>query len=209
MVNGINSQKEIVLKKYIGIVTVVLISHIGWSESQIAFVDMQELFTRFYKTELAQDQIRQQADEMKLEQDIMKDNIEEIRSNVEQLRADSRDTMLSEEVRSNKRVLMEEQLIEMQRLEQEMNEYEKLRTQQIDEQNTRMTKKLFDEIQNQIITYSKAQGFDAVIDRAAQSRIGINVIAYVDPIADITGAVLKNLNEGYDQVVPLVEEEAQ
>ena len=39
-----------------------------------------------------------------------------------------------------------------------MNEYEKLRTQQIDEQNTRMTKKLFDEIQNQIITYSKAQG---------------------------------------------------
>ena len=29
---------------------------------------------------------------------------------------------------------MEEQLIEMQRLEQEMNEYEKLRTQQIDEQ---------------------------------------------------------------------------
>ena len=185
----------------------MLISHVGWSESQIVFVDMQDLFTRFYKTQLAQDQIRQQADEMKLEQDIMKDNIEEIRSNVEQLRADSRDAMLSEEVRSNKRVLMEEQLIEMQRLEQEMNEYEKLRTQQIDEQNTRMTKKLFDEIQNQIITYSKAQGFDAVVDRVAQSRIGINVIAYVNPNVDITEAVLKNLNEGYEQVAPLVEEE--
>ena len=185
----------------------MLISHVGWSESQIVFVDMQDLFTRFYKTQLAQDQIRQQADEMKLEQGIMKDNIEEIRSNVEQLRADSRDTMLSEEVRSNKRVLMEEQLIEMQRLEQEMNEYEKLRTQQIDEQNTRMTKKLFDEIQNQIITYSKAQGFDAVVDRAAQSRIGINVIAHVNPNVDITEAVLKNLNEGYEQVAPLVEEE--
>ena len=195
------------MKKYIGIVTVILISHVGWSESQIVFVDMQDLFTRFYKTQLAQDQIRQQADEMKLEQDIMKDNIEEIRSNVEQLRADSRDAMLSEEVRSNKRVLMEEQLIEMQRLEQEMNEYEKLRTQQIDEQNTRMTKKLFDEIQNQIITYSKAQGFDAVVDRVAQSRIGINVIAYVNPNVDITEAVLKNLNEGYEQVAPLVEEE--
>ena len=187
----------------------MLISHIGWSESQIAFVDMQELFTRFYKTQLAQDQIRQQADEMKLEQDIMKDNIEEIRSNIEQLRTDSRDTMLSAEVRSNKRVLMEEQLIQMQRLEQEMNEYEKLRTQQIDEQNTRMTKKLFDEIQDQIITYSKANGFDAVIDRAAQSRIGINVIAYVSPIADITEVVLQNLNEGFDQVIPIVEEEVE
>ena len=197
------------MKKYIGIVTVVLISHLGWSESQIVFVDMQDLFTRFYKTQLAQDQIRQQADEMKLEQDIMKDNIEEIRSNIEQLRADSRDTMLSTEVRSNKRVLMEEQLIEMQRLEQEMNEYEKLRTQQIDEQNTRMTKKLFDEIQDQIITYSKAKGYDAVIDRSAQSRIGINVIAYVSPIADITEVILQNLNEGYDEVIPLSEEEAE
>ena len=197
------------MKKYIVIVTVMLISYVGWSESQLVFVDMQDLFTRFYKTQLAQDQIRQQADEMKLEQDIMKDNIEEIRSNVEQLRVDSRDVILSEEIRSNKRVLMEEQLIEMQRLDQEMNEYEKLRTQQIDEQNTRMTKKLFDEIQNEIITYSKAQGFDAVVDRAAQSRIGINVIAYVNPTADITEAVLKNLNEGYDQVAPLVEEEEQ
>lgn len=197
------------MKKYILILAVMLISHIGWSESQIAFVDMQELFTRFYKTQLAQDQIRQQADEMKLEQDIMKDNIEEIRSNIEQLRTDSRDTMLSAEVRSNKRVLMEEQLIQMQRLEQEMNEYEKLRTQQIDEQNTRMTKKLFDEIQDQIITYSKANGFDAVIDRAAQSRIGINVIAYVSPIADITEVVLQNLNEGFDQVIPIVEEEVE
>jgi|TARA_A100001015_G_scaffold288418_1_gene359250 Skp family chaperone for outer membrane proteins len=197
------------LKKYIGIVAVVLVSHVGWSESQIAFVDMQDLFTRFYKTQLAQDQIRQQADEMKLEQDIMKNNIEEIRTEIEQLRADSRDAILSAEVRSNKRVLLEEKLIEMQGLEQEMNEYEKLRKQQIDEQNTRMTKKLFDEIQDQIVMYSKEEGFDAVIDRTAQSRIGINVIAYVDSSADITELVLKNLNEGYEQVVPMVGEEAQ
>ena len=197
------------MKKYIGIVAVVLVSHVGWSESQIAFVDMQDLFTRFYKTQLAQDQIRQQADEMKLEQDIMKNNMEEIRTESEQLRADSRDAILSAEVRSNKRVLLEEKLIEMQGLEQEMNEYEKLRKQQIDEQNTRMTKKLFDEIQDQIVMYSKEEGFDAVIDRTAQSRIGINVIAYVDSSADITELVLKNLNEGYEQVVPMVGEEAQ
>ena len=96
------------MKKYIGIVAVVLVSHVGWSESQIAFVDMQDLFTRFYKTQLAQDQIRQQADEMKLEQDIMKNNIEEIRTEIEQLRAESRDAILRAEDRSNKRDLLEE-----------------------------------------------------------------------------------------------------
>lgn len=191
------------MKKLMGIIAVLLVSHVGWSESQIAFVDLQDIFTRFYKTQLAQDQIRQQADEMVLEQDIMKNNIEEIRAEIEQLRADSRDAMLSAEVRSNKRVVLEDKLIEMQQVEQEMNEYEKLRKQQIEEQNTRMTKKLFDEIQDHIVTYARTEGFDAVFDQSAQSRIGINVIAYVDPSADITDQILKELNEGYEQMTPV------
>jgi Skp family chaperone for outer membrane proteins len=91
----------------------------------------------------------------------------------------------------------------MQQVEQEMNEYEKLRKQQIEEQNTRMTKKLFDEIQDHIVTYARTEGFDAVFDQSAQSRIGINVIAYVDPSADITDQILKELNEGYEQMTPV------
>ena len=42
---------------------------------------------------------------MQLEQDIMQSNIEEIRREIEDLRTDSRDDMLSLEMRSNKRVL--------------------------------------------------------------------------------------------------------
>ena len=188
------------MKKSLLILTILLIHNFVWSDMQIAFVDMQKLFTSFYKTQLAQDQVRQQSDQMKLEQDIMQDNIEEIRQEIEDLRIDSRDNMLSAEVRSNKRVLLEEKLIELQSLEKEMNEYEVLRRKQIDEQNTRMTKKLFDEIQENIVNYSRENGFSAVVDHSAQSRIGIPIIAYVDPRVDITQGVLDLLNKGYEQV---------
>ena len=88
-----------------------------------------------------------------------------------------------------------------------MTEYEALRRKQIDEQNTRMTKKLFDEIQEKIVTYSREHGYVAVIDQSAQSRIGIAVIVYVDPLIDITEGVLKELNEGYELIDSEEEEE--
>ena len=195
------------MKKVFLIFAILLVHNYVWSEKEIAFVDMQKLFTSFYKTQLAQDQVRQQADEMKLEQDIMQSNIEEIRQEIEDLRTDSRDSMLSLEMRSNKRVLLEEKLIELQNLEQEMTEYEALRRKQIDEQNTRMTKKLFDEIQEKIVTYSREHGYIAVIDQSAQSRIGIAVTVYVDPLIDITEGILKELNEGYELIDSEEEEE--
>ena len=195
------------MKKVFLIFAILLVHNYVWSEKEIAFVDMQKLFTSFYKTQLAQDQVRQQADEMQLEQDIMQSNIEEIRQEIEDLRTDSRDSMLSLEMRSNKRVLLEEKLIELQSLEQEMTEYEALRRKQIDEQNTRMTKKLFDEIQEKIVTYSREHGYIAVIDQSAQSRIGIAVTVYVDPVIDITEGILKELNEGYELIDSEEEEE--
>ena len=195
------------MKKVFLIFAILLVHNYVWSEKEIAFVDMQKLFTSFYKTQLAQDQVRQQADEMQLEQDIMQSNIEEIRQEIEDLRTDSRDSMLSLEMRSNKRVLLEEKLIELQDLEQEMTEYETLRRKQFDEQNTRMTKKLFDEIQEKIVTYSREHGYIAVIDQSAQSRIGIAVTVYVDPVIDITEGILKELNEGYELIDSEEEEE--
>ena len=63
-----------------------------------------------------------------------------------------------------------------------------------------MTKKLFDEIQDNISSYSKEKGYKAVIDRSAQSRLGIQVINYVSISADITANVLAELNEGYEGI---------
>ncbi len=163
---------------------------------EIAFVDLQEVFKQFYKTQLAQDQIRQQADEIKLEREEIEAEVKVMKDEIEVLRADSRDETLSEEVRDNKRDQLEEKLVELQQKESDMAEFEKLRMEQMEQQNTRMTKKLFDEIHEVIIQHAKAQGYSAVVDRSAQSRIGTEMILYTSPKVDITADVLAVLNEG-------------
>ena len=165
----------------------------------IVFVDLQEVFKRFYKTQLAQDQIRQQANDIKLERATMEEEIKSMKEEVEVFRADSRDETLSEEVRDAKRNQLEEKLVELQKKERDVNDFEKLRTQQLEQQNKRMSLKLFDEIHEVIVNFSKEKGFAAVVDRSAQSRAGMQMVLYASVQMDITADVLAVLNEGREE----------
>lgn len=167
---------------------------------EIVFIDLQETFKRFYKTQLAQDQIRKQAEDVKMERDLMQDEIKELKDVIDVLRADARDQALSDEIRASKRNQLEEKLVELQKKEQEMIDFEKLRKEQIDQQNTRMSRKLFDEIHEAVIDYSKEMGYRAVIDRSALSRNGMQTVLFASTKADITGDVLAVLNEGRESV---------
>jgi Skp family chaperone for outer membrane proteins len=166
--------------------------------NEIVFVDLQEVFKRFYKTQLAQDQIRQQASDITMERDTMAAEIKNMKDEVELLRIDSRDKTLSEEVRDAKRSLLEEKLVKLQKRDQEMLDYEKLRNQQLEQQNTRMSRQLFDEIHAAVNKYAIQKGYAAVIDRSAQSRAGTQVILYTSGKNDITAEIILLLNEGHE-----------
>lgn len=190
------------MKKLFPILIVVTCLFAGGAHaaSDIVFIDIQEVFKRFYKTLLAQDQIRQQSADIKMEQESMAAELKEMKEEVELLRADARDEILSEEVRENKRNLLEEKLVEMQKQDQEIIEYVKLRQQQLEQQNTRMSRKLFDEIHEAVTDFAEEKGYVAVVDRSAQSRAGTQVILYVDAKTDITADLLQVLNEGHEEM---------
>ncbi len=189
------------MKKHFPILflTTLLFAAGAYAAGDIVFIDAQEVFKGFYKTQLAQNQIRQQADDIKLERESMDAELKDLKDEVEALRADSRDKALSEELRESKREQLEEKLVERQKIEQETIEFEKLRMQQLEQQNTRMSRKLFDEIHEAVILYAKEEGFASVIDRSAQSRTGMQVVLYADPKKDITDDVLLILNEGHEK----------
>lgn len=195
------------MKKHFPLLLLVftLIAGGAYAAGELVFVDAQEVFKRFYKTELAQDQIRQQADDIKLEREAMEVEVKELKEEVETLRTDSRDETLSEEIRQGKREKLEEKLVELQQKEQEMTEYEKLRIQQLEQQNSRMTKKLFDEIHEAVTIYAKEKDFAGVIDRSTQSPIGLDLVLFSNPKQDITSDILTALNEGHEK--PMVGED--
>lgn len=174
----------------------VLMTSGARAADKIAYVDLQEVFRRFYKTQLAADQVRQQAEDIKLERDDLNEEVADMKKEIEALRTDSRDDTLSEEVRENKRNLLEEKLVELQKKEQDGIEFEKLRMKQRDQQKKRMNVKLLDEIYETVINYAKMERFTAVVDRSSQSRNGTPSILYVSPEVDITADILEVMNEG-------------
>ena len=190
------------MKKFLPTLLMVAVLAAGTvhAANDLAFVDMQEVFKQFYKTQMAQEQIRQQADDIKLEREEMEDEVKAMKEEVDVLRADSRDETLSEEVRENKRDQLEEKLVDLQQKEMDAIEFEKLRMEQMKQQNTRMTKKLYDEVHEAVINYSKSKGFDAVIDRSAKAPIGTDIMLYVSTKVDITADVLLALNEGRENI---------
>ncbi len=178
------------------IVTVFLTAGSVHAADEVVFVDLQEIFKQFYKTQLAQDQFRQQIDDMNVEVGEMETEIESLKEEIEVLRADSRDETLTEEIRANKRDLLEEKLVDLQKKEQEKAEFGKLRQSQLESQNQRMTTKLFDEIYDKVNTYAKMQGYAAVIDRASKSRMGTDAVLFASAKFDITAEIIEALNEG-------------
>ena len=85
-------------------------------------------------------------------------------------------------------------MIALQKAEKDFIEYEKLRSAQIEDQNKRMTKRIFDEIQQAIVRHAKMKHYASVIDRSAKSRIGTDLVLFVDTSIDITAAILDDLN---------------
>ena len=184
------------------LVATTLLAGAAQAANDIVFVDLSEIFKRFYKTQLAQDQIRQQAADIKIERDTMEDDIKGMREEIEELRADARDDTLSDDVRQSKRDQLEEKLVELQKRDQEILDYVKLREGQMEQQNARMSKKIIDEIQEAVNAYAKEKGCIAVIDRSAQSaRTGTQVVLFVDAKHDITAELLVVLNEGHEVTV--------
>ena len=174
----------------------------------IVFVDLQEVFKGFYKTQLAQDQLRQQTADIKVELESMQEEIKSLKEEIDLLRADSRDETLSAEVREGKLSLLEEKLVELRKKERDVADFEKLRMRQLEQQNKRMTRKIFDEIQSVINRFAQEKGYDAVLDRSAQSRNGTPMVLFARPAEDITGEVLAALNEGREEANPADAEKA-
>lgn len=189
---------EFLMHRYIFIILFIFLSITSSVYAKTGFVNLRELFEGFYKTELAQDQINQQIEEVSFERELRLEDISQIREEIENLRSESRDEKLSEEARKNKRLQLEDRLIEMQTVQKELRDFETLRKKQIDEQNKRMQKGLLDEIQAEIIKYGDEKGYDVIIDRSAKSSLGTEIVLFVGLRSDVTAFILERLNKGYN-----------
>jgi len=170
--------------------------HAQTQDSRMVFIDLDRVFNEFYKTKLADAQLKEQADEYNEERRKMVEEYEAMNERFTEAREQAQDIALSEEVRNRKRTEAEELLIDIRDFESRIQRFDQTRRKQLEDQGRRMRTRIVAEIQEEIRTYARNQGYLAVMDSSGQSLNAVELFLYVDGRLDISDAVLEILNKG-------------
>ena len=172
------------------------------AEQSVVFINLDRAFNEFYKTKLADAQLKQQADEFNDERKTLVTDYEKLQKDFGVIRDEAQNTALSDDVRTEKRNLAEEKLVEVRDYESRIRRFDESRRKQLDDQSRRMRKRIVEEIQQIVKDYAQTQGYQAVIDSSGQSLNGVEIILYTDTKIDITDTVLGLLNKGKQEEKP-------
>lgn len=165
-------------------------------DQRIVFIDLDRVFNEFYKTKLADAQLKEQAEEFNEERRKLVEEFEGLQAQFTEAREEAQNTALSEEARNRKRNEAEELLIDIREFESRMQRFDTSRRKQLEDQGRRMRTRIVTEIQDVISNYARNQGFTAVIDSSGQSLNAVEIVLHVDPRVDISEAVIELLNKG-------------
>lgn len=162
----------------------------------LVYVDLDKVFEEFYKTKLADGQLKEQADQYREERTKMVDDFKKLQDDFKAARDEAQDTALSEEARNARRAAAEEKLVELRETENKIRRFEESRRRQLDEQTRRVRTKLVDEIKETIAKLARERNYTAVIDASGENLNGVSTVLYYEPKADITAELITLLNKG-------------
>ncbi|MCX7818891.1 MAG: OmpH family outer membrane protein [Kiritimatiellae bacterium] len=168
----------------------------------VAFVNLDRCFNEYYKTRVADAQLKAQAREFEEELKNIAGELERLQGEFNSLREESLNTALSDEVRAAKRAAAEEKVLAIREQEGRVQSFRERRTKQLEEQSRRMRRGLVGEIKEVIQKYARDQGLIAVLDSSGTTFNGVEAVLYVDPRSDITEAILRELNKGAPPDLP-------
>jgi Skp family chaperone for outer membrane proteins len=80
-------------------------------------------------------------------------------------------------------------------MNREREEFLQRRIRALNEHSVKFMQDILGDLRDIVTEYSKAEGYDHVIDKTATSTSQINVLLYSKDASDITSSILKNLNK--------------
>ena len=169
---------------------------VGAAEQRLVFVNMDRIFNEFYKTKLADAQLKEQAAQVMEERKKLGADFEKLQQEFNKLRDDAQNTALNEDVRAQRRTAAEEKLVEVRDFQAKITRFDDTRRKQMEDQSRRMRKRIVDEIRETIQTYARNQMYSAVLDTSGQTLNGIETVLYMEPRLDMTSEIINVLNQG-------------
>ena len=166
----------------------------GETSLDIAFLDMEQVFSEYVKTQKADARLKEQAEEFNSDRNAKLEVLRELEESFNATRDEAQDQTLSQEARERKRSEAEEMLNDLRENEKEIRKFEEIKRKELEEQGRRMRKRIVDEIDTIVDQFAKERNLFAIVDSSGPSLNRIPVFLYTDEKFDVTDEIVAQLN---------------
>ena len=162
---------------------------------RIVTVDLNKVFTDYYKTPIASGKIKDTAESFNKELNEMVDNYKKEIEELNKLREDQDKPEYTAEVREQKRKAVSEKLAETQKIQRDLEEYRTGHGKILQEQQLRMRQTIVKEIQDVIDKEARDSGYQLVLDKSGTTANAVPTVLFSQDSLDITEDLIKVLNK--------------
>lgn len=176
------------------LVTVALLSVMAFSaaaQTKLATVDMKKIFNGYWKTKQATAALEKRKAELRKELKDEADRLDKAQTDYKRLLDQSNDQAIAADEREKRKQAAGDKAREINKSKADLEQYQRQAEAQLADMSQRMSGNLVTEIQKAVGDKAKAGGYGMVLNSATTE-----VVVYSDTKADITDAVLAQLNIG-------------
>lgn len=190
--NGRREKMNMLKRTLVAGVVLIWVSGAGWcADLKIAAVDMARLVKAHPDTPPADALLEKQIEEFQAEQKDMEAEFEKIKKAFDDARKETTNKALSEAAREEKLQAAEEKLTAVRDYDRKIRETLGARQKQLSEQSLRMRKRIVEKIQAEVREYAAKKEYALVLDSAALSVSGVEIMLYSSDKIDITEELVK------------------
>jgi outer membrane protein len=180
--------------------TLLCLSLLGFASTsraqvKIGTVDMNKIFSAYYKTKDAEARINEARNAAKQELDEQMDTYKKDIDQINKLNDDIGQPALSADSKAAKTKERDDKIQETKTLENEINEFKTTREKQLQEQAVRMRNGIVDEITKLVLDKVKTENYDMVMDRSGLSLNGVPILIFAKDGLDFSDDIITQLNK--------------
>jgi outer membrane protein len=165
------------------------------AQLKVGTVDMNTIFSQYYKTKDAEASLNDARASAKKELDDRLDTLKKSMDEINKLTQQQDKPELSEKAKADLKKQTDEKVSEARSLDKEISDFRSTREQQLQQQYMRMRKDIVDDIMVVVNDKVKAVGYDLVFDKSGISLGQIPVILYSREDMDFSNDVIGTLNK--------------
>jgi outer membrane protein len=164
------------------------------AEQKIGVIDLKEVFDKYYKTKLADAQIKDEAGGLDKDRKALTDQYQKLSGEYKKALDDANNQAVSADEREKCKKSAEGKLVEINDLEGAIKQFDRTARGNLEEKQRIAREKILAEIKTVVTAKAKAGGYTLVLDSAGEALSRTSIVFYNNGEHDLTPGVLAQLN---------------